>query len=552
MEESVSHLLGNLYLNFLCDDQRFRSLDRCDAYYANTQYNHLKYDWNGFWDGYADSADIAPGWYVPLKRRKPSVRVRMAKMVVNKFTAMLLGEDRFPAFNIVGDEDAEDYTRGLIQASKFQIKLAEARDKGGTCGTAVMSFAFLDGKPRLDVHRAKHIRVLQWKDRHEFRPSVVLKTYRYTRNELENGKPKDVTYYYARLWTENTETIWDPIPEEKAKSGRWVVEVKRYTVTHNYGDCPVYWAQNLPDSDNEDGDSDFDGLQDDFDEINRLVSATTKGTIANVDPTLVIKDDPQTNTGTIKKGSENAIYSKGGAEYLELNGASIETSMNLARSLIEYACEVAGVVLTDPNKISGAAKSAAAMRLIYQPMTNQCDKLRAQYGEGLATPLLVGMLRAARKAQGTAGEIFVTSDGRRIQNKPVIILPPLITKKVEYEVDTETGMNIGEPVETVETKERKPGTSEQIDLKWPPYFQPTQPDVLAAVDAATKARGTLVSDRTATKFVSNMFGIQDVDSELSEMKQNNEDRAAMMEGMEDEGEFGDSKNKDEPDDSEGA
>ncbi|NIV32443.1 MAG: hypothetical protein GWN58_24285, partial [Anaerolineae bacterium] len=40
-----------------------------------------------------------------------------------------------------------------------------------------------------------------------------------------------------------------------------------------------------------------------------------------------------------------------------------------------YTLDVAGVVLTDPEKMSGSAQSAQAMRIIYAPMLAKCDLL---------------------------------------------------------------------------------------------------------------------------------------------------------------------------------
>ena len=415
----------------LCKATRCAALDAGERYYDGSQYDHMKFDWNGNYQGSADAADIAPGWYVPINHRKPSVRLKLPKLVVSRFTAMLLGEDRFPRISVEGDDEAEDYVNALAQESGLRSKIQEARDKGGASGTAVMSFAFIDGKPRLQVHRAKHMHVLQWADRYMLRPSTAFKCYKYQKSIIHQGKIKEVAFYYARLWTEGVEVIWEPIPEEAAKDGSWVRSVQNYAVEHEYGECPVYWIQNLPDSDNEDGTSDYAGLEPNFDEINRLMSSTSKGTIANVDPTLVVKADPATNGGSIRKGSENAIYSEKGAEYLELSGTSIKTARELVREILGYCLDVAGVVLGEPDKISGAAKSAAAMKMLYQPMINQCDKLRAQYGDNGIIPLLKGMLKAAKKIGSTEpGPVIVTDDGRRVQQKPTVTLEPRV--ETEY------------------------------------------------------------------------------------------------------------------------
>lgn len=537
----------------LCSDLRCFELDKLDNYAAGRQYDHLKYDWNGNYQSYADGADISPGWYVPLKHRKPAVRLEVPRLIVSRFSAMLLGEDRFPQISVEGDDEAEDYVNALSEEAHLKIKMQEARDKGGASGTAVLSFAFLDGKPRLQVHRSKHMHILRWADRYELRPAVALKCYRYMKRVFDGGKIKEKPYYYIRLWTETAEIVWEPVTEEMAKSGKWVDDVQSYPVQHDYGECPVYWIQNLPDSDREDGLSDFAGMLDNFDEINRLYSAMSKGTIANVDPTLVVMEDPQNNNGSLKKGSENAIFAKGGAKYLELSGTSIQTARDLVRVMLQYCLDVSGVVLGDAEKISGAAKSAAAMRLLYQPMINQCDKLRAQYGQQGIIPLLTGMLKAAKRIGSTQpGPIITTSDGRRVQQKPVVILEPRI--ETEYvDIEDEMGESTGEKQKKVRMKERSPGSSERITLKWPPYFKPTQQDVSAAVTAAAGARGVLISPKTATKSVQNMYAIGDVEQELIDIEAHKQLDAERFPGPDDfgigappGGDDDDDHNKEEP------
>ncbi len=494
-------------LNELCSSKRFRYLDRLDSYLSGTQYDHLSYDWDGHRTGYAGEADIAPGWYVPLKRRKPSYTLSLGKLIVNRLTAMLLGEERFPEICVPGDPDAEDYVRAIVEESKIRTRLQEARDKGGACGTACMSFAFVEGRPRVQVHRAKHMHVLEWRDRYEHRPAVALKSYVYTRTIWVGGRSRQVDVYYARLWTETSETLWDPIPHEQAITGEWVTRVPSHTVRHDYGECPVYWAQNLPDCDEIDGVSDYACLTDDFDSLDRLASATNKGAIANVDPTLVVHTDPSSNNGAVRKGSDNAIFCERGAEYLELTGTSIKTASELVAGGTQQCLDVASVVRGDPEKISGASKSAAAMRILYQPMIAQCDKLRAQYGGELLVPLLRGMLRAAKRISGAPGEVVVTEDGRRLQAQSVLVLPA-----------------------RADGSERNPGTAERVELKWPTYFRPSLQDTNQAVDAAQKAKGSLVSDETATRFIAPLFGVSDIANEVEQLKSDAEERAAMFPG----------------------
>jgi hypothetical protein len=349
------------------------------------------------------------------------------------------------------DEEASDYVTELARECGLAVKMNEARNKGGAAGSVGVSFAFVAGLPRLEIHRAKHLHVIEWADRAKLRPAVVLKVWQEPRAVVENGKIVTKTFYIARRWTQVDETIWEPIPEDLAQTTTWDRAVPSVTVSHGYGFCPLYLAQNRPDSEALDGESDFAGFDDDMDEVNRLVSATSKGTVANVDPTLVVKMDPATNGGVVRKGSDNAIFSPGGAEYLELRGESIKTATTLARDLIAWMDESMGLVVASPETLSGASRSAAALRMLYAPMTAQVSVLREQYG-ALVVALLKGMLAAARMIRGRPpGPVHATADGVLVQEQPTVLLEPRM-------VD-------GRPVP------RSPGTSSRVTLVWPPLPQ---------------------------------------------------------------------------------
>jgi len=525
-----------LRLNTFVDSERFKRLDQLDAYARNTQYDARKYDWNGRLRAAVGDVDIDPGWYVPMRVRKPSTVIDLPKLITKRLGAMALGEEQWPQINCDGDVDAEDYVKTLAEVSNLHGKLQEAAERGLACGTAVASFAYIDGKPRVSVHRAKHINVLRWADRDEYTIGAALKIYRYKVWGIRDGKPKELTYYYAHYWDEQQETIWDPIPEEYARDGTWSIRVREVTAIHGHGFAPIYWTQNMPDCESEDGLSAFDGMLDTFDSMNHLLSATSKGTIANVDPTLIIHDDPGNNTGAIQKGQGNAIYSKEGAEYLEIKGTAVSTAMELLSKTVQYSLDVAGVVLGDPNKIGSQAQSAAAMRIIYMPMTNTCDILRTQYGNRFLVPLLTGMLKAAKAiAAQPPGPVLTTADGRRIQEKPTVLLPPrIVTEKEPGEPPPRVDPTDPNPPATPKpgkvtkkTVPRTPGQSENIQLRWPPYFRPTAQDTGNLVDAVVKAKGQLISEETAVRATAQLFDVKDVSEEVTNIQAEKAVQAAM-------------------------
>lgn len=489
----------------LVSSKRTIALAQYDSYARSTQYENRRYDWDGKMMGYGEQADISPGWYVPLRHRKPRVTVNLPVLITERLTAFALGSDHWPSLKVTGDPAAEDYVQALAEESDLALKISEARSKGGASGTAVVSAKFFDGKPRVVVHEARHIHVLEWVDRDDFKIKSCLKVYSYQETVWDRvtGKPKEITLYVVRYWDEQVETVWDPIPESIAKTQNWSA-VKSNTVAHNFGECPVYWAQNRPDSEHEDGISDFDGLLDKFDEANVLLSSTSKGTIANVDPTLVIKDNPSNNGGVVRKGSGTAIYSPGGADFLTLEAGAMDAALSVFDRTTQICLDVSGVVLADPKDIAAKAASGAALKLLYQPMVSKCDVLRSSYGK-LIVRVLLGLLRAAKRIGASPAGAPVIVDGKEVRPKSTVVLPPRFDK-----------VEGGEPNQVAQV-ERLPGTGENLTLAWPAYFPATAEDIAADVTSAKNARNVTISPRTAVAFTARHFNVTDVDAELAEI-----------------------------------
>lgn len=504
-------------LRAICEDDRFRSLDKQESYFRATQDNGKVYDWDGNIQG-AAGVPIKAGWVVPHRLRKPSTRYDMAKLIVLRLTSMVFGQDRFPEVRIEGDSDAEDYIRTLCTEARLPVRMAEARNLGGATGTACLSFGFREGKPRIQVHNPKHVLVTRWRDYDERRPAEVLKAYSSPRQVWNDAEKRIVTKHFWTVyhWSEQVEVVWRDIPEAVANTPMWSAWPSQ-SVIHGYGFCPFYWIQNRPCSEEQDGEGDYDGLEGTLDELNRLLSATTKGTIANVDPTLVIKEDPTANTGQVFKGSDHAIFAKNGAEYLELKGTAVQTAERQLERIRTYVLDVAGVVMADPEKLAGAAQSAKALEILYQPMLANCDILREQYGEHGVKRILLDMLRVARTFLTAAPKTL--ADGTEVRS--AVILPP----RVETETDPESGE------ETVTITERTPGMSENVSLNWRPYFAATWDDIVKATTGMKNANGgkATVSQRTSVQAIAPLVGVKDIDAEMALIKE--EEEAAMQQAQ---------------------
>ena len=478
--------LDEVTLVELCESARFFDLDRNESYFRAVQDATKRYDWDGNIVS-DDAAPIAPGWVVPMSSRRPCARYDLSKVIVSRYTAMLFGTDRFPELTVAGDADSEEYVKGICEATRLPLRMIEARNIGGSQGSVGVSFAFVDGKPKLEVHKAKHVTILDWRDRTELRPSAVLKAYKYPRRMVdpESGKLKVVDFFYARLWTEVDEITWEPIPASIAATKSWS-KGPSTVVVHGLESCPFYWAQNLPNDEDEDGFSDYAGLHDNLDELNRLMSAGVRAVKANSDPTFVVKEDPALKVEHVRKGQGSAIFSRGGAEYVVLPAHTVESITRTKEDLRTATLDVASVIVADPEKLSGAAQSAAALRLLYAPMTAQADIYREQYGEMLIKPLIRGLMSAARSLE--ARGLAVTLPKR------ALVDPSGDTKLLD----------------------RVLGISDEVSLNWNPYFSPTWVDIKAAAEAVKSANGgkQVISQRTSVAAVQSLFGVDNVDDEM--------------------------------------
>jgi len=501
--ETIEIPIVGVSIEDLCKSERFSELDRNEAYLHALQDEAKLYDWDGrlVSDG---MSPIQPGWEVPMAQRRPCARYDLAKVIVSRFTALLFGTDRFPELLSAGDRDSEDYYKGLAEAARLPLRAISARNIGGSQGSVGMSFAFVNGVPKVEVHKPKHIEVLGWRDRSEFRPSAVLKAYAFPTNvfDPETKKIKRVEMYYVRLWTEQTETVWKPIPSDIAKLPNWSTAIESTTVVHGLGFCPFYWTQNIPDEESIDGRSDYDGLHGNLDEMNRLTSAGVRAVKANSDPTLIVKEDPAFKSEHLRKGNGAAIFSRGGADYLTLPGESVDALRKVREDLRSATLDVASVVTLDPEGAYGstaAAQSGTALRILFAPMTAQADIYREQYGEMLIKPLLKGMFEAAEIIEGR---------GERV------VLPP----RVESSEDG-TSARI---------YERRRGPSDALSLNWNPYFPPSWTDIKSAIDAMKAGNGDkpVMSQRTSIAAVQSITGVDNVDEEMAAIQ---EDAARAME-----------------------
>ena len=438
-----------------------------------------------------------PSFYVPMDQRRSSTPHRIPRLIRQRFTALVFGAGRWPTIKVAGDSDAEDFANALVESQKLPTIMIRARNKGGSCGTAVLSWRFWDGSPRVRIHNASEMIVHEWKDREalevehasEFK-KILKEVYNPRKQKMER-----IAFWQRRDWTPNADVTFLDVRAD-SNDFAWVVDEEN-TYIHDDGEAHLVWIQNLPpdDEDNDpvDGVPDVDGLYENISAIDSLSTVLMVGADKNCDPTLILKMDPEHLRGTVSKGSDNALKvgSGGDAHYLELAGTSINACMALRDAEEQHVFDVAQCVVETSEDL-GPDASGTSIMLKKAPMLSQGDVFRAQYGSGVLK-LIGQQLRSARRlypSKDAGGEWVYPEDAANDAGappQPVAYYLDLPQRTVETDVIGQDGKPTGE-VE-VEFVDRHPGTSDKLSLEWPPYFELSPADRKVEMDELQGANG---------------------------------------------------------------
>lgn len=490
------------------ETRRFKKIGRFESFYETTQYDHLKQDW---WGMNADNLEtVSPEIQVPfgftqpaldmtnVRMKRPTAPYHLVKAVVDRFTGFLFSESRRPTVSVLGDQDTENFLLAVIDQCRFWAKLREARAKGGSCGSVLVTTHVRNGKFSIEVHNPKQCQMV-WHDRRTLTPAGMLKLYRFPVEVDVTDKDGNVTgteiveFLYRRIITDTHDIVYKPVQLlDDGSEIQWEVESE---TEHNLGFFPGVWIQNLPALDREDGDPDCHGAWQTFDTIDRVVSQMNKAVLLNLDPTLVTSVDPKVvaANGGIRTGSDGALNVGvgGSASFLEISGSGVEAGHKLVGLLRQQALDVVRCVMVDPQTISGAAQSAKAIEYIYAPMLEKADDLRAQYGDLGIVPLLQIIEKMARELQGRAFPLEPDETGKPRILKYSFDLPP----------KSDDGKLVPHTI----------GPGGYIQIKWGPYFPATEDDKEKSVRTITAAKsGGLIDKTTAIQQGAPLFGVRDV------------------------------------------
>src|SRR5882672_1855991 len=544
----------------LLSSPRYQELDRRQSYETCCQHDGKNYDFDGrvlqisgpgaLVSQPLITQEVAP-FMVPLRARRPSAPYRLAKVIVGSFTNMVFGSQRFPSIRVEGDGDTQAFAAALIKASNLETKMIRARNLGGSVGTVGISWCYdRKGRPRVEVHNGKYLFVHEWDDREELVARHISVVYLSPQNEWDGVARRFVRnwYWHRRDWTEDDDVLFVPQLYRANVEPAWIPDPSK-SITHEDGFCHCNWVQNIP-AEGIDGLPDYEGLYENFDVLDILLSVISKGAVLNLDPTLVLKTDAEI-FGAIGTGSDHTLNvgEAGAAEYLELTGQSLDAGVKLFNEKRRSALEVAQCVVPDPSEIAAQGVSSVALKTIFQPMLGRCEILRAQYG-GVLQRILEQMIEVAQLKTGAPVTIYVKQPDPDDPDKTIDVpktiqlfvnLPQKIVKTAQKETDPETGLEKpavdeqGKPVQTVTRVDQAVGQGGDVELDWPNYFPPTPMDQSQGITALTTANGgkAVLSQQTSVEQASLLYGIEGGDEWERVQKDGSDDDAKQQQANKD-------------------
>lgn len=415
------------------------------------------------------------GEYIPLSRRRPSVRTNLCRTVVDDSVSLLFGDTHWPSFR-AKDQNTSDALNAFARCAGLRTLMAEAATRGSV-GSVAMLVEAIDGQLAPTLLDTAYL-TPQW----DALGRLVSVRERYIvsgKDLAESGHtiPHDMLgaqYWWQRTWTAQDCEITQPQPINETKTP--AVDKDRSS-KHGLGFVPVVWIKNLGGASSDvDGACTFERAIDTVIEADYLLSQGGRGLRYASDPTLVLKAGTDHSGAPARQGgaaSALTLPPDGDAKLLEINGAAADAVLTHYRELRALVLEQLHGNRAHADKIS-AAQSGRAMEMMSLPLIWLTDRLRQSYGDG---GLLCLLRMVCQFSSALADGVLINGD--RFKD-----LDP-------------TG----------------------LCLHWPPWFDPTEPELLAlAQGLVTAVDGGLIANQTACMIYAARVGVADASEEWAKVK----------------------------------
>ena len=351
--------------------ERSRKLTLFRRVLDGTLYDALPYE---FHEERTESGD-----YIPLRKRRPSVRYGLARLAVEDSVALLFSEGHFPTY-----ESSDHVVRDALAGFAREVRLNEIMiDAGlrGSVGSVALHFRVLKSRVFVDVLDTVYLTPYWDSSEPDTLVSVTeqfkVKGAAMTAAGVPVADP-DAVYWFRRVWDAAAERWF--LPVAVGDPAVFVEDASR-TVHHGLGFVPIVWIRNLPGGSAPDGACTFQSAIDIGIEIDYQLSQAGRGLKYSSDPTLLIRE-PAGLDGTMVHGAANALVvsEKGDAKLLEIGGTASQAVIDYVRVLRDFALESLHGNRADAQRLS-TPTSGRALQLMNQGLLWLADNLRISYGQ---------------------------------------------------------------------------------------------------------------------------------------------------------------------------
>jgi hypothetical protein len=441
---------------------RDQNLETLDAYYENRQYAD-KLPWES--DG--DSA----GELIPLRMKQPKIKVPFARTLSGMVASKLIGPSVFPQFTVEGEPDDQAYWRAVVENSQIQMFMLEPIRRMINGGETFIRFYLADGAYKKEYYDAKYC-YPSFQDNGEL--ELVTIKYIYTDNADKDSNGTPIRKWFRMDLGMMTEVVFDNPRYVETQDPSEVVFTPAETTEHGFGFVQGEWFTTTGD---QKGYGITTDIRDFIDELCYSLSQSSKAVGYNQDPQLLFTKMSTEEVDNLFRSVQRAwqLGREGDAKFLESNLTGVQRAIELRDKVTQNISQLSRVVLLDPEKIVGSAQSAKAMEVLHGPLKDMVDELRLPVGASLKK--LVMKMGIANLLATAAG-----------------MIAPIIVPE---------GFQLA---------------SFEVNLKWPKIFEHTLDDLKNKVAIAAQAlTAQLIGPRTATKYIAEDFGIEDVESELADI-----------------------------------
>jgi len=356
--------LGVIMTDDMNQVKQFRdpALDLLDQYYESTQYDGLM-DW---------SEAVKQEEYVPIRDRKPRIIYNVAKLVVDKVAAKLIGEATFPKFLIEDDDDDTAFFRTVQKAVKFRRSLIDPVKHMLISGSVFVRYYLINGIPKIEYAKSKYC-YPAFDGSGELEQIEVRYVYEDQNDRNANGTP--IQKWYKLLLTKTADIMFDN-PVYRAGVRPTFEEVGRNE--HGLGWVQGEWLVTHSDKFDYDGYGIFCDILGFIDELNYSLSQSGQASSYNQEPQLVFNKMDEDEIEKLIRSSQKAwnLGREGEGKYLESDMKGVDAASDLRDKMHHLMLNVVRVVINDPEKMSGGPQSGDALKQLMAPLIELIDELR--------------------------------------------------------------------------------------------------------------------------------------------------------------------------------